>query len=279
MYIFKIHLQWLKFCWFPPSHLGRLCREISTEKGLLDLYFNFSKAWRCWNRNHLQPCTPLEESYTLFLWTFTHLCLPVVSHSSVPNTGLIIGIAQIQSSLMWSPSELWVRAHICSSQMITQPACLVIRGCAQHMLPTALVSLPAIWFLPLKQSFGVSDALHKSLPIAKVCWANGCCWFWEMHGFEYQELRKNSCMQKQCWDKLWTCCRGNERADILWVFTLRVEAPTCHTYLYAYHLYCSFNLPHARVLSCCQGVDYEQRNGVVQGHGCSPRYWLIGCIG
>lgn len=49
------------------------------------------------------------------------------------------------------------------------------RTCSAQVA-TALISLPSIWFLPLKWSFGVSDALHKSLPMAKVC-----CWFWEMH--------------------------------------------------------------------------------------------------
>lgn len=115
--------------------------------------------------------------------------------------------------------------------MLTQPVCLVIQGRAQHMLPMALVSLPAFWFLPLKWIFEVSDALHKSLPMAKVWWSNHCCCFWEMHGFGYQALRKNSCMQQQCWHKLWTCCGGNERADMLGGFILWVEVTTYHTYM------------------------------------------------
>lgn len=55
-----------------------------------------------------------------------------------------------------------------------QPVCLVMQGHAQHMFPIAMVFLPAIWFLSLRQiSFsaaldaeGSPDILQKSLPIA-----------------------------------------------------------------------------------------------------------------
>lgn len=204
IFIFKIYLQWWKFCCFSPPHLGRLFREIrSARKGLLDL--NFSKAWRCWNRNQLPTWHPWKSP--------TDDVNPALLPSGFPlfgaNTALMTGIAQIQGSLTWkgvllayfesgfvylSAAAKWLRS------LSVWPSEDMLSTCCPQLWSSSLPSGSSLWngdfFFSCSGCTGVSDILQESSPIALQYFAGQttAADSEKCMAFGYWALRKNSCI-------------------------------------------------------------------------------------
>lgn len=162
-------------CLFLIPYSGSLFRENKKGKErVLDLHLNFSKAWRCLNRNQLQTWRPLRSP--------TEDANPALLPGGFPlccaHTASVV-IAQIQSSLMWkevllvdvklgfvhlSAAAKW----LCSQSVWSCEDTLSI--CCPQLWPSSLPSVSSLWnvnfFFSCSGYTRVSTVLQKSLPVA-----------------------------------------------------------------------------------------------------------------
>lgn len=196
--------------------------------------------------------------------------------------GVVLVDFQSGSVHLSAAAKLWCRQSVWSSKDM-------LSTCGPQLWSSSLPSGSSLWkgdfSFSCSRCTRVSDVLQKSLPVALQYFAGQTILLmqrnaWHLGAKHWGKIAVFRSSVDTSFDMLQVRCAARERTDIQGVFLLWAEVPTIPHLLICFALILFLSpTTDTGVLSCFQGSDYEQGNGVAQEHRCSLRYWLIGCIG